>query len=170
MHQWRIQIGKQIGSRTASSLPVNKTSWMLWFTFPICVTSAPLFWFTFVLTKERAHQESHVGFPCKRMQCVWDWKPTFLGPNVRSHKTILFRAFQLPCDPSKPFLMQTLQKTVSQTPQNSPSLCFSSPSHYLICHCGNTINFHPCFSGAVLFSSVWSKHKKITVWMYWVRC
>lgn len=28
-------------------------------------------------------------------------------------KNILFRAFQLPCDPSKPFLMQTQQKTQS---------------------------------------------------------
>lgn len=40
---------------------------------------------------------------------------------------------------------------VSQSPQNSPTLCSSPPSHYLICYCGYAINL---LSVAVLFNSV----------------
>lgn len=89
-------------------------------------------------------------FSMQAYACAWDWKPTFHGPNVRAHKkNILFRAFQLPCDPSKPFLMQTQQKTQSvKLRKSSPSLCFFSPSHYLICYCGYTINFPLCLSGS----------------------
>lgn len=80
---------------------------------------------------------------------VWDWKPTFHIPNVRSHsKKVLFPAFQLPCDPSKAVLMQTQQKDGQL--QNSPTLS-SPPSHYLIRYCGYTINF---LSLAVLFNSL----------------
>lgn len=44
--------------------------------------------------------------------------------------------------------MQTQQKTQSVKLRKN-SLCFSFPSHYLICYCGYTINFHLCLSRAV---------------------
>lgn len=50
--------------------------------------------------------------------------------------------------------MQTQQKTQSVELRKTLPLCFSSPSHYLICYCGYTVNFHLRLSRAVSVNSV----------------
>lgn len=64
-------------------------------------------------------------------------------------KTFYLEHFSCLVIPPNPFLMQTQQKTQSvKLRKSSPSLCFFSPSHYLICYCGYTINFPLCLSGS----------------------
>lgn len=66
-------------------------------------------------------------------------------------KKVLFRAFQLPCDPSKPFLMQTQQKNGQlESAELSHFLLLSSLSlsdlllwlHYKFSFCSCFIQFH----------------------------
>lgn len=111
-------------------------------------------------------KNNHVGFPCKRMH-VSEIENQHSTVPMCAHikKTFYLEHFELPCDPSKPFLMQTQQKTQSVKLRKT----FSSPSHYLICYGGYTVNFHLCLSGAllVLFSLIlWS----VILWYNQILC
>lgn len=92
-----------------------------------------------VKKKKKKGGEQPRWFSMQAYACVWDWKPTFHGSNVHSHKNILFRAFRAAL-----WSLQTLsnantaESRVTQTPQTL--------SCYLICCCGSTRNSYSCFS------------------------
>lgn len=103
-----------------------------------------------------------------RMSEIENRHSTFpMYAHIKKKKKVLFRAFQLPCDPSKPFLMQTQHKNGQlESAEVSHSLLLSSLSlSDLLLWLRYKFSFCSCFiqfcSARVLFLP--SKHYSMNI-------